>query len=573
MSEKIDEGKAREAEQNAVRLVRAIREMFAPVLAVETRPHRDLIFVDVDALQDQSRDDLLTLLDVSEERLAETELENVSLKERLETVRSETIETMFELAEERIEKERRERRQRMRRFIESLKGHRETANPSYDEVVHDYETSHRIGYCAALDMVIEILGLEEAGPLDELYDWFNRHQAATPSGPDAPPKPLPFPQPEATVKIAKKETEEEEKKNCPACLSGWLANHGHGPRYGCEKHLEKEPLTPAIEKTLEEVSVRELIEKGVTVEEMIAQDVDLKGLLSLIAIIDDWGIGTDVKERCPNELYDEWKDIATYAKELFRTDEGDIVKESLAIPAERIKEFDLKTVSLVKKACPGVGAYPIHRSIEETCEECDKIDECAWWHRRKEAEEAKELARVSEEEKTRLEKDLETLERNLDEPIKLGGETEVADERPLISLRIEDLPEEKREEIQRLLTDGSYRGFSISLGGKGPRAEPIVNLDEADAMTGIGSWGDIEPQPAPAPSTYRLTFRKDADGKIFPVLIDEDFNVWIGIDLRGESVSKGALIVATEGGKWWSESMVIPFQEEEETEESGTDDD
>ena len=263
MSEKIDEGKAREVERNAVQLVQKIREMFAPILDIQTTSLYQRKYVDEEDVEGKTRDELI---DAWDRALAlsysEADMRRM-LEDRLKTIKDETVQTMFELADERIEKERRERRARMRHLIEALKDHRKTSSLKNHDPV-------QAGYTRAVTMVIEVLELEEADRLEELYDWFNTHTSAMSSGPDAPPKPLPFPQPEATVKI-----------------------------------VEKEPV---------EVSVRELIEKGVTVEEMIQQDVDLKGLLSLIAIIDDWGIGTDVKERCPNELYDEWKEIATYAK-------------------------------------------------------------------------------------------------------------------------------------------------------------------------------------------------------------------------------------------------------------------
>ena len=170
-----------------------------------------------------------------------------------------------------------------------------------------------------------------------------------------------------------------------------------------------------------------------------------------------------------------------------------------------------------------------------------------------------------DEEKTRLEEDLETLERNLEKPIKLDLPEEGSE--PPIKIKL--LPGKLSEEDARRLNDFIEK----EIRGKGQKVELIdTTLADEIAQREIGYWTDEWPKPAPAPSTYRLAYRKNSLGGIFRVLIDADYEIRIGTDLSLIPVSRESFEKGSEGGKWWSESMVIPFQEEEETEESGTDD-
>jgi hypothetical protein len=499
MSEKIDEENGKEIERKAQELLRKIREVFGPIVKEETTFTAKRFFVDEEDAKGKSRDELIYEWDAAEGKLAAEEerrrtleVENDRLKDKLENASHSTIERMYELCEERIEKERLESGSRMKSLVESLRQHRNL----YDAPDgHTFPGSFQNGYAQALDMVIEILGLEASEKLGPIYEWFNRHQNATPAGPKAP-----------------------QKGPCEGCEE--IAAHGDAACEGCFYKDVKIPLVEKppkpVEKVLKTVSVKQLIED------------------------------------MPEEEDDE--------------------KPLVEKPTEKITEFNLTGVHLHKEACPGNGIWPIEKTVEETCEACSENDVCKWWKRREnlqvekeqlksDIEPIREAAGVSIEEadaladelaeNERLQSDIATLEKNLGEPIRLDAETEITDERPMIRITSGQLSEEDRKTLQDLI-DKEIIGPST------PLRILDSTLAEAPETIETGKWVDDWPQPAPILGTYRLAYRKNSLDGIFRVLIDADYGIRIGTDLNIKPVSRESFEEGSEGGKWWSDSMVIP---------------
>lgn len=240
-----------------------------------------------------------------------------------------------------------------------------------------------------------------------------------------------------------------------------------------------------------------------------------------------------------------------------------LAEKQQKIDEEKCMEKDIETLEGNLESPISIGETEEH----DLCDGCEEKEECELYNE-------DQIGEVTEGATVRV-----TNLNNLDEPIKIGIEKEREKERQIqeraeaAGSAFEEPPfEQTLRSIPGKLLEKHRRKFQELIDNelKGPTTSKSMldsTLAEGAKITGIGFWTDVDPAPALALNTYRLAFRSHrSEGTkgnplgIFPVLIDRDYNVWIGMDLRKKSVSIDALKEATFDGAWWSESMIIPTE-------------